>query len=96
MKTFWKGWEMELDKTMEKYGFEISSSCSGFEWYLKKIEHNGAQAFITITSDDELHLPESLDEPVWVNVSDLNSGNDLEAPRRFESLKSYLDTLSPS
>ena len=86
---------MELDKKMEEYGFTISSSCSGFEWYMKRIEHKGAEAFITITSDDELHLPESLDEPVWVNVSDLNSGNDLEAPQRFESLKSYLNTLNP-
>ncbi len=87
---------MELDKIMAEYGFTISSSCSGFEWYMKRIEHKDAEAFITITSDDELHLPESLDDPVWVNVSDLNSGNDLEAPRRFESLKSYLDTLNPS
>ena len=87
---------MELDKIMEEHGFTISSSCSGFEWYMKRIEHKGAEAFITITSDDELHLPESLDDPVCVNVSDLNSGNDLEAPRQFESLKSYLDTLNPS
>jgi len=87
---------MELDNIMEEYGFTISSSCSGFEWYMKRIEHKGTEAFITITSDDELHLPESLDDPVVVNVSDLNSGNDLEAPQRFESLRSYLDTLSPS
>ena len=87
---------MELDKTMAEYGFEISSSCSGFEWYIRKIEHKGAEAFVTITSEDELHLPGSLDDPVWVNVSDLDSGNDLEPPRRFESLKSYLDTLNPS
>jgi len=87
---------MELDNIMEEYGFTISSSCSGFEWYMKRIEHKGTEAFITITSDDELHLPESLDDPVVVNVSDLNSGNDLEAPQRFESLRSYLDKLSPS
>lgn len=87
---------MELDNIMEEYGFTISSSCSGFEWYMKRVEHKGTEAFITVTSDDELHLPESLDDPVVVNVSDLNSGNDLEAPQRFESLRSYLDTLSPS
>lgn len=87
---------MELDNIMEEYGFTISSSCSGFEWYMKRIEHKGTEAFITITSDDELHLPESLDDPVVVNVSDLNSGNDLEAPQRFESLRFYLDKLSPS
>lgn len=87
---------MELDNIMEEYGFTISSSCSGFEWYMKRIEHKGTEAFITITSDDEMHLPESLDDPVVVNVSDLNSGNDLEAPQRFESLRSYLDKLSPS
>jgi hypothetical protein len=86
---------MELDQIMEAYGFKISSSCSGFEWYVKSVEYKGNDAFITITANDELHLPESVDEPVIVSITDNNSGNELEAPQPFESLKSYLDTLNP-
>jgi hypothetical protein len=86
---------MELDQIMEAYGFKISSSCSGFEWYVKSVEYKGNDAFVTITADDELHLPESVDEPVIVSITDNNSGNELEAPQPFESLKSYLDTLNP-
>ena len=86
---------MELDQIMESYGFKISSSCSGFEWYVKEIEYKGKAAFVTITASDELHLPESVDEPVVVNITDHNSGNDIETPQRFKSLKSYLDTLNP-
>jgi hypothetical protein len=86
---------MELYKIMEEYGFKKSSSCSGFEWYTKSIEYKGIDALITITSNDEPRLPESLDEPVLVDITDRNLGNDLEPSRRFESLKSYLDTLDP-
>ena len=86
---------MELDHIMEAYGFKISSSCSGFEWYVKRVEVKGNDAFVTITADDELHLPGSVDEPVIVSITDHNSGNELETPQRFESLKSYLDTLNP-
>jgi hypothetical protein len=86
---------MELYKIMEEYGFKKSSSCSGFEWYTKSTEYNSVDALITITSNDEPRLPESLDEPVLVDITDRNSGDDLEPSRRFESLKSYLDTLDP-
>ena len=86
---------MELDQIMETYGFKISSSCSGFEWYVKTVEYKGNDAFVTVTADDELHLPESVDEPVVVSVIANDSGNDLEKPQRFESLQSYLDTLNP-
>lgn len=85
---------MKLDQIMEEYGFKVSSSCSGFEWYIKKIQYKGNDAFVTITADDELHLPDSVDEPVLVSISDMNSGDELKAPQRFESLKSYLDTLN--
>jgi len=87
--------KMELDQIMEAYGFKISSSCSGFEWYVKRVEVKGNDAFVTITADDELHLPESVDEPVIVSVTDHNSGKDLKTPQHFESLKYYLDTLNP-
>ena len=85
---------MELDQIMEAYGFNISSSCSGFEWYVKTVEYKGNKAFVTVTAEDELHLPESVDEAVVVSVIDNDSGNDLETPRRFKSLTSYLDTLN--
>lgn len=85
---------MEIDKIMEEYGFETSSSCSGFEWYTKRIQHMGTNAFITVTAGDELKLPKSLHEPVLVSISDLNSGDDMGKPQRFESLQSYLDTLT--
>jgi len=86
---------MELYKIMEEHGFKKSSSCSGFEWYTKSIEYKSVDALITITSNDQPRLPESLDEPVLVDITDRNSGDDLEPSRRFESLKSYLDTLNP-
>ena len=86
---------MELDQTMETYGFKTSSSCSGFEWYVKTIVYEGNEALVTITAEDELHLPESINEPVVVSITDSNSGNDLKPLQRFGSLKSYLDTLNP-
>jgi hypothetical protein len=84
---------MELYKKMEEYGFKKSSSCSGFEWYTKSMTYKGVDALITITANDEPRLPESLDEPVLVDITDRKSGDDLEPSRRFESLQSYLDTL---
>ena len=85
---------MGLDQILETYGFETSTSCSGFEWYVKGIVYKGNDAFVTITAEDELHLPESINEPVVVSITDRNSGNELQSPQRFESLKSYLDTLN--
>ncbi|MEJ2657082.1 MAG: hypothetical protein P8012_07780 [Desulfobacterales bacterium] len=85
---------MELDQIMETYGFKTSSSCSGFEWYVKGIVYEGNDAFVTITADDELHLPESINEPVVVSITDQDSGNELKPPQRFESMQSYLDTLN--
>jgi hypothetical protein len=85
---------MAIEQILETYGFESSTSCSGFEWYVKGIVYEGNDAFVTITADDELHLPESMDEPVVVSITDRNSGDELQSPQRFASLKSYLDTLS--
>ena len=84
---------MKVDKIMADYGFSISSSCSGFEWYKKAIKHNGQDAFITITGNEDSGLPESLDDPILVEIYDLDSGNELEKSQSFNSLKSYLDTL---
>ena len=78
---------------MENYSFSVSSSCSGFEWYKKTIKHKGKDAFITITNNEGLGLPESLNDPVIVEIYDLDSGSEIEKSRRFDSLQACLDTL---
>ena len=85
---------MELDNILEEHGFEASSSCSGFSWYTKKIDYKGKKAFIALTDEGGTNLPDSLDKPVLVSTIDLDSGDDLEASRRFETLKSYLNQLN--
>lgn len=87
------GDKMEIKKIMEDYGFSVSSSCSGFEWYKKDIKHQSQDAFITITNNEGLGLPESLDDPVVVELYDLDSGNEIGKSQHFDSLQSYLDTL---
>ncbi|MBW2576107.1 MAG: hypothetical protein JRC88_11625 [Deltaproteobacteria bacterium] len=84
---------MKVDKIMADYGFSISSSCSGLEWYKKTIKHKDQDASIIITGNEDSGLPESLDDPILVEIYDLNSGNELEESQSFNSLKSYLDTL---
>ena len=85
---------MEVEKIMADYGFSVSSSCSGFEWYKKTIKHQGKDAVITVTDTQSSSLPKSLDDPVLVELYDLDSGNEIEKGRSFDSLKSYIDTLS--
>ncbi|MBL7180123.1 MAG: hypothetical protein ABIK98_00915 [Pseudomonadota bacterium] len=84
---------MEIDKIMQAYDFSVSSSCSGFEWYKKTIKHKGKDAFITITDKESSSLPRSMDDPILVEVYDLDSGSELEKGQSFESLKAYLETL---
>jgi len=84
---------MEINKLMEDYGFSVSSSCSGFEWYKKTIKHKGTDAFITITNNEGLGRPESLQDPIIVEIYDLDSGNEIEKSQSFDSLQVYLDTL---
>jgi len=86
---------MDIDKILKDYGFSVSSSCSGFEWYTKTLSHKGKDAYITITDNDGAGLPGSLDSPVLVEIYDFDSGNAIEKSRRFESLKVYLETLEP-
>lgn len=78
---------------MEDYGFSISSSCSGFEWYKKDIKHKGRDAFITVTNNEGLGLPESLKDPILVEIYDLDSGNEIEKSQSFDSLKAFLGTI---
>lgn len=84
---------MEVDKVMEDYGFSVSSSCGGIEWYKKIIKHKGKDAFVAITDNGSSGLPKSLDDPILIEIYDLDSGNELEKSQGFESLKSYLNTL---
>ncbi len=87
---------MDLDKIMDDHGFSVSSSCSGFEWYKKTIQYQGKEAFITITDPSATGLPKSLDEPVVVEMYDMESGKELGKSQNFGSLRSYLETLDQS
>jgi hypothetical protein len=84
---------MNVEKIMEDYGFSVSSSCSGFEWLKKTIKHKGKDAFITITDNENLGLPKSMDDPILVEIYDLDTGDELEQSQSFDSLRSYLDLL---
>jgi len=84
---------MEIDELMENYGFSVSSSCGGFEWYNKIIKHKGRDAFITLTNKDGSGLPNSMDDPILVDIYDSQSGNELEKSQSYASLKSFLDTI---
>jgi hypothetical protein len=85
---------MTLNQEMEKYGFGASSSGGGCEWYTKETQHKGKKAFIAVTDDGGLSLPESLDDPVYVGIYDMDSGDLLEEVQKFESLRSYLGSIS--
>ena len=84
---------MDIDTIMEDHGFSASSSCGGSGWYSKAIKHQGRDAFIAVTDNTGLGLPESLDEPVQVCVYDRDSWEEVDACQNFESLKSYIDAL---
>ncbi|WAC08057.1 MAG: hypothetical protein OS130_02355 [Thermodesulfobacteriota bacterium] len=82
-----------IDEIMEKHGFGAGSSGGGCEWYTKPITYKGKKAFVAITDDGGLSLPESLEEPIYVGIYDIDSGDELEEAKKFSSLKFYLDTL---
>ena len=56
-------------------------------------EYEGKDAFVAITDDGGLGLPESLEEPVYVGVYDLDGGDMVVDAELHDSLKSYLDSL---
>jgi hypothetical protein len=85
---------MTLDQEMEKHGFGASSSGGGCEWYTKRVQHKGKNAFIAVTDDGGLALPESMDEPVYVGIYDMDSGDLLEEVQKFVSLRSYLASFA--
>ena len=84
---------MGIIAIMENHGFSASHSKVGSEWYTKQIKYKGKDAFIAITDDGGLGLPESLDEPVYVGKYDLGSGKQIKHADLVKSLKSYLETL---
>jgi hypothetical protein len=84
---------MNLHETMEKYGFGASLSGGGCEWYTKSIKSNDSDAYIAITDDGGLGLPESLDDPIIVGIYDLDSGELIEDCKNYGSLKDYLDSI---
>ena len=85
---------MTLNQEMEKHGFGASSSGGGCQWYTKEIKYKGKDAFVAITDDGGLELPESLDVPVMVGIYDLDSGALVEEVQRFGSLRSYLASIT--
>lgn len=84
---------METQTVMEIRGFSTAPSGGGCEWYTKEVEYKGGMAFVAITDDGGIGLPESLEEPVYVGVYDAATGDTIEDPRLFDSLRSYLDSM---
>jgi len=86
---------MSVEEIMKDHGFRVSASCAGQAWYTKFIDYNGRRAYITVMDKEgEEGLPQLLDEPVTVVVYDLRSGDELEKYPDFDSLKSYLESLT--
>jgi hypothetical protein len=86
---------MSIEATMKSHGFELSASCAGKASYTKWIKHKGKRAYITVNDAGGESFPTTLEEPVRVILHDLRSGEALEPPQDFASLKAYLATLSP-
>jgi hypothetical protein len=87
---------MSVEEVMEKHGFRIAASCAGRASYTKWVSHQGKRAYVTVTDAGEEGLPNSLDEPVRVGVSDLRSGDELEPTREISSLRAYLESIESS
>jgi len=85
---------MDIVNIMREHGFGASSSGGGCEWYTKETVYKGKSAFIAITDNGGLDLPQSLDEPVYVGIYDLDTGDLIEEAKLHDSLKSYLDSIS--
>jgi hypothetical protein len=84
---------MSVEEVMTSHGFNLSASCAGKASFTKWIKYNGKRAYITVNDSSGDSFPTALDEPVRVTTHDLRSGDELEAPLDFGSLKSYLASL---
>jgi len=84
---------MSVEEVMKEHGYNLSASCAGKASFTKWIKHLGKRAYITVNDASGESFPTTLEEPVRVVIHDLKSGNELETPRDFGSLNSYLDSL---
>jgi len=84
---------MNLDEIMQRKGFSASLSGGGCEWYTREVKFKGQDAFIAITDNGGLGLPESLDEQVYVGIYDMNDGDPIVEAELVQSLRLYLDTF---
>ncbi len=87
---------MSIEEVMKEQGFNLSASCAGKASYTKWIKFGGKRAYVTVHDAGGESFPTSLEEPVRVAVHDLKSGNELEPPREYSSLRAYLDSLAES
>ena len=85
---------MNINKIMEKHGFSAGLSGGGCEWYTKEIRFQGSDVFVAITDDGGLDLPESLEEPVYVGLYDLESGDEIVEAELHKTLEGYLDSIA--
>lgn len=85
---------MDLEQTMEKYGFRLSAGCSGKAAYTKSIKYKGKRAYSSVTAVGG-GFPTSLDDPVEVVIYELRSGDEMDDPRQFGSLRTYLEMGDP-
>ena len=84
---------MSVEELMKEHGYNLSASCAGKASFTKWIKHLGKRAYITVNDASGESFPTTLEEPVRVVLHDLKSGNELETPRDFGSLNSYLESL---
>ena len=85
---------MSIEEVMKSYEFNLAASCAGIASYTRWIKYQGKRAYVSVTDLDEKGQPMTLGEPVKVSIYDLRSGDELEESQRFETLQSYLDTLT--
>ena len=84
---------MSVEEIMTSHGFNLSASCAGQASFTKWIKYNGKRAYITVNDQGGEGFPTTLEEPVRVTLHDLRSGDELEAPADFGSLRVYLESL---
>jgi hypothetical protein len=85
---------MSVEEIMKTHGFNFSASCAGKGSYTKWTKYQGKRAYITVNDASGDGFPSTLDEPVRVAIHDLRSGNELEGPQDFSSLRSYLESFT--
>jgi hypothetical protein len=85
---------MSVEEVMKEHGYNLAASCAGKASFTKWVKHQGKRAYITVNDISGESFPTTLEEPVRVAIHDLKSGNELEPPRDFGSLSSYLESIA--